>query len=145
MTRLQKTSSNNTGVTSTATKLIAHTYNYLFSLSIHKRRRAIIHLPPPGGQRTHRSTSRHQTVVFLRRLNLSLALRLHEYRRYANQSRPFRFLQLNCQLSKSRGNNDYVVCHDIEDIVVVLDGRPETIGIDHISIFPAARDRLRTI
>lgn len=37
---------------------------------------------------------------------------------------------LACKLAafKSRGEGDYLMSHDMEDIVAVLDGRPEVVG-----------------
>lgn len=38
------------------------------------------------------------------------------------------FLATKLEAFKSRGKGDYLLSHDMEDIVAVLDGRPELIG-----------------
>ena len=45
-----------------------------------------------------------------------------------NQISPAYFLATKLAAFKGRGNNDFLMSHDIEDIVAVLDGRPEIVN-----------------
>jgi len=67
------------------------------------------------------------SIWYQKALETAMHLTLPSGRRIRMITAPY-FIACKFAAFESRGNNDYLMSHDIEDIVAVLDGRPEVIS-----------------